>query len=203
MRPLDAPHGLIDLVLDTAPSSRGTRPSTSPATSEGYQAELRAAAARKPAPTSRCSPVAGWSAAARWPSWSTSSRFLGGSIGRAAARADHGVRAPGDRRGAARCWRPPPPAGPGCRRARRRSCRWSAISRAVMAHRAAGLPYLVYLRHPTTGGVYASWGSLGHVTVAEPGALDRLPRAEGVRGARRGSRSRPACSRPSTSPSGA
>ena len=25
--------------------------------------------------------------------------------------------------------------------------------------------------HPTTGGVYASWGSLGHVTVAEPGAL--------------------------------
>src|SRR5690349_8729566 len=46
-----------------------------------------------------------------------------------------------------------------------------AISRAVMDHRAAGLPYLVHLRHPTTGGVYASWGSLGHVTVAEPGAL--------------------------------
>ena len=45
------------------------------------------------------------------------------------------------------------------------------ISRAVMAHRAAGLPYLVHLRHPTTGGVFASWGSLGHVTVAEPGAL--------------------------------
>lgn len=46
-----------------------------------------------------------------------------------------------------------------------------AISRAVMAHRGAGLAYLVHLRHPTTGGVYASWGSLGHVTVAEPGAL--------------------------------
>jgi acetyl-CoA carboxylase carboxyl transferase subunit beta len=45
------------------------------------------------------------------------------------------------------------------------------ISRAVMEHRAAGLPYLVYLRHPTTGGVYASWGSLAHVTVGEPGAL--------------------------------
>ena len=45
------------------------------------------------------------------------------------------------------------------------------ISRALMAHRAARLPYLVHLRHPTTGGVYASWGSLGHVTVAEPGAL--------------------------------
>ncbi|HET9500304.1 MAG TPA: carboxyl transferase domain-containing protein [Marmoricola sp.] len=45
------------------------------------------------------------------------------------------------------------------------------ISDAVARHKAAGLPYLVYLRHPTTGGVMASWGSLGHVTVAEPGAL--------------------------------
>ncbi|MEN3539023.1 carboxyl transferase domain-containing protein [Microbispora sp. ZYX-F-249] len=45
------------------------------------------------------------------------------------------------------------------------------ISRAVVAHKTAGLPYLVYLRHPTTGGVFASWGSLGHVAVAEPGAL--------------------------------
>lgn len=45
------------------------------------------------------------------------------------------------------------------------------ISRAVMDHRAAGLPYLVHLRHPTTGGVFASWGSLAHITVAEPGAL--------------------------------
>jgi len=45
------------------------------------------------------------------------------------------------------------------------------ISEAVAAHQVAGLPYLVYLRHPTTGGVMASWGSLGHVTVAEPGAL--------------------------------
>jgi len=45
------------------------------------------------------------------------------------------------------------------------------ISQVVAAHKRAGLPYLVYLRHPTTGGVMASWGSLGHVTVAEPGAL--------------------------------
>ncbi|TCO47187.1 acetyl-CoA carboxylase carboxyl transferase subunit beta [Kribbella antiqua] len=45
------------------------------------------------------------------------------------------------------------------------------ISKALMEHKAAGLPYLVHLRHPTTGGVFASWGSLGHVTVAEPGAL--------------------------------
>ncbi|WP_010542120.1 carboxyl transferase domain-containing protein [Dietzia alimentaria] len=45
------------------------------------------------------------------------------------------------------------------------------ISAAVSGHKSAGLPYLVYLRHPTTGGVFASWGSLGHVSVAEPGAL--------------------------------
>jgi acetyl-CoA carboxylase carboxyl transferase subunit beta len=44
------------------------------------------------------------------------------------------------------------------------------ISAACTAFKEAGLPYLVYLRHPTTGGVFASWGSLGHVTVAEPGA---------------------------------
>ena len=45
------------------------------------------------------------------------------------------------------------------------------ITQAVAAHKRAGLPYVVYLRHPTTGGVFASWGSLGHITVAEPGAL--------------------------------
>lgn len=45
------------------------------------------------------------------------------------------------------------------------------ISKAVTAHKAAGLPYLVYLRHPTTGGVMASWGSLGQVTAAEPKAM--------------------------------
>jgi acetyl-CoA carboxylase carboxyl transferase subunit beta len=45
------------------------------------------------------------------------------------------------------------------------------IAAAVRLHKEAHLPYLVYLRNPTTGGVFASWGSLGHVTVAEPGAL--------------------------------
>ncbi|ORW05397.1 acetyl-coenzyme A carboxylase carboxyl transferase subunits beta/alpha [Mycobacterium kyorinense] len=45
------------------------------------------------------------------------------------------------------------------------------ISAAIALHKRARLPYLVYLRHPTTGGVFASWGSLGHVTIAEPGAL--------------------------------
>lgn len=45
------------------------------------------------------------------------------------------------------------------------------LSAAVQQYRDANLPYLAYLRHPTTGGVMASWGSLAHVTVAEPGAL--------------------------------
>jgi acetyl-CoA carboxylase carboxyl transferase subunit beta len=45
------------------------------------------------------------------------------------------------------------------------------IAAAVKLHKQAHLPYLVYLRNPTTGGVFASWGSLGHITVAEPGAL--------------------------------
>lgn len=45
------------------------------------------------------------------------------------------------------------------------------IAGAVAAHKAAGHPYLVYLRDPTMGGVFASWGSLGHITFAAPGAL--------------------------------
>ncbi|HEU4703847.1 MAG TPA: carboxyl transferase domain-containing protein [Conexibacter sp.] len=36
--------------------------------------------------------------------------------------------------------------------------------------RAAGLPYVVCLTNPTMGGVLASWGSLGSVTFALPGA---------------------------------
>jgi acetyl-CoA carboxylase alpha subunit len=44
------------------------------------------------------------------------------------------------------------------------------ITAAIARHKQAGLPYLVYLRDPTFGGVLASWGSLGHVTIGEPGA---------------------------------
>src|SRR5262249_17524935 len=45
------------------------------------------------------------------------------------------------------------------------------VAAAIGRHVAAGLPYLVYLRNPTTGGVLATWGSLGQLTAAEPGAL--------------------------------
>lgn len=47
----------------------------------------------------------------------------------------------------------------------------ATITQAVMAHKEANLPYLVYQRNPTMGGVFASWASLGQVILAEPGAL--------------------------------
>jgi acetyl-CoA carboxylase carboxyl transferase subunit beta len=42
---------------------------------------------------------------------------------------------------------------------------------AVQRLREAGKPYLVVLTNPTTGGVTASYGMLGDVQIAEPGAL--------------------------------
>ncbi|GGG79022.1 carboxyl transferase domain-containing protein [Corynebacterium pelargi] len=46
-----------------------------------------------------------------------------------------------------------------------------SITTAVYRHKDAHLPFMVYLRNPTTGGVMASWGSAGHITYAEPDAL--------------------------------
>jgi acetyl-CoA carboxylase carboxyl transferase subunit beta len=46
-----------------------------------------------------------------------------------------------------------------------------AIAAALAEHRAAGLPYLVHLCGPTTGGVLATLGSAGDITTAEPGAM--------------------------------
>jgi acetyl-CoA carboxylase carboxyl transferase subunit beta len=42
---------------------------------------------------------------------------------------------------------------------------------AVSEVREAGLPYIVVLTNPTTGGVTASFAMLGDITLAEPGAL--------------------------------
>ena len=42
---------------------------------------------------------------------------------------------------------------------------------AVQMVREAGLPYVVVLTHPTTGGVTASYAMLGDIHLAEPGAL--------------------------------
>ena len=73
------------------------------------------------------------------------------------------------------------------------------IPRPFAAHKAGGLPYLVYLRHPTTGGV------LRLVGVARPRhgrrarRADRLPRARGSTRRCTARRSRPACRWPRTS----
>ncbi|MDO8210959.1 carboxyl transferase domain-containing protein [Conexibacter sp. CPCC 206217] len=45
------------------------------------------------------------------------------------------------------------------------------LATAATRLRAAGLPYIVCLNDPTTGGVLASWGSLASVTFALSGAL--------------------------------
>jgi acetyl-CoA carboxylase carboxyl transferase subunit beta len=42
---------------------------------------------------------------------------------------------------------------------------------AVQALRDAGLPYIVVMTDPTTGGVTASYAMLGDIHIAEPGAL--------------------------------
>jgi acetyl-CoA carboxylase beta subunit len=44
----------------------------------------------------------------------------------------------------------------------------AACAAAVRRFRDAGLPYISYLRNPTTGGVLASWASLSHVRLAGP-----------------------------------
>jgi acetyl-CoA carboxylase carboxyl transferase subunit beta len=42
---------------------------------------------------------------------------------------------------------------------------------AVAELREAGLPYIVVMTDPTTGGVTASYAMLGDIQIAEPGAL--------------------------------
>lgn len=48
------------------------------------------------------------------------------------------------------------------------------VAAAITRFKDAGGVYLTWLRHPVTGGVLATWASLGHVTFAEPGALIAL-----------------------------
>src|SRR4029079_8517241 len=42
---------------------------------------------------------------------------------------------------------------------------------AIAQLREAGLPYIVVMTDPTTGGVTASYAMLGDIQIAEPGAL--------------------------------
>lgn len=97
-------------------------------------------------------------------------RFLGGSIGTGAAAR---VAATVERATAERLPLLLAPASGGTRMQEGTPAflRMIGIADRVGEHRRAGLPVVVLLRHPTTGGVLASWGSLGSITLAEPGAL--------------------------------
>ena len=175
---------LIDLVLDEGSWSSWDTAPTRDGTSEAYAAELAAAAEKSGVDESvltgegRCAgggSPSSWASSASWParSGAAAADRLVAAIERATARG-------------CRCWpRRPQRRHPDAGGHAPRSCRWSGSPRRSPPHKAAGLPYLVYLRHPTTGGVMASWGSLGHVTVAEPGALVGFLGPAGLRGALR------------------
>ncbi len=96
--------------------------------------------------------------------------FLGGSIGQSAAER---IVAAIDEAGRRRLPLVAAPASGGTRMQEGTLAflQMVRITEALAAYKRLGLPYLAYLRHPTTGGVFASWGSLGHITVAEPGGL--------------------------------
>ncbi|WP_435770241.1 carboxyl transferase domain-containing protein [Nocardioides sp. SYSU DS0651] len=160
---------LIDLVLDEGSYESWDAPIDLSAHADDYQAELRAAAEKAGTDESvltgrgrvRGRPVA---------FVVNEFRFLAGSIGIAAADRIAGAVRRATAEGLP-VLASTASGGTRMQEGTRAFVQMVEISRALMEHRAAGLPYLVHLRHPTTGGVYASWGSLGHVTVAEPGAL--------------------------------
>lgn len=160
---------LLDLVLDTGSVRRWDEPPVAVETSETYAAELAAAAERSGVDESVVTGE-GRLRGRRVAFVACEFGFLAGSIGRAAAErlvlAVERATAEGLPLLAA-----PVSGGTRMQEGTVAFLQMVKISAAIAAHKAAGLPYLVYLRNPTTGGVLASWGSLGHVTVAEPGAL--------------------------------
>lgn len=160
---------LLDLVLDEGSWTSWDTPPVRGEISETYAAELAAAAARSGVDESVLTGE-GLMKGRRVAVLMGEFGFLAGSIGRAAADRLVAAVERATREGL------PLLAGPVSGGTRMQEgtpafVQMARITQAVAAHKAAGLPYLVYLRHPTTGGVMASWGSLGHVTVGEPGAL--------------------------------
>jgi len=167
--PVDPMH-LVDAVLDPGTWRDGDAPVTDPTDVDpAYAEQLRRARERT-----------GWDEAVRSGTGSVAGHpgavvlghfgFLAGSIGVAAGQ--RLVRAV--RRAAAQglpLLASPASGGTRMQEGTPAFLQMAAVTTALQEHRAAGLPYLVYLRHPTTGGVLASWGSLGHLVAAEPGAL--------------------------------
>ncbi|WP_017934318.1 carboxyl transferase domain-containing protein [Nocardioides sp. Iso805N] len=160
---------LISLVLDEGSWESWDTPPEYGAIGEDYRADLTAARERSGVDEAVLT-GAGLMRGRRVAVMASEFRFLAGSIGRATAeRLITAIK----RATAERLPLLAAPASGGTRMQEGTPAfvQMVRIGEAVAAHKAAGLPYLVYLRHPTTGGVMASWGSLGHVTVAEPGAL--------------------------------
>lgn len=162
-------RALVDLVLDDGTFTPWDQPAGTDGVDPDYAAELQAARERSgvdEAVICGRGAIQGHEVAVVVGEF----RFLGGSIGVATARRIVSAVERATREGL------PLVAAPSSGGTRMQEgtpafVTMVDISRAVDAHKRAGLPYVVYLRHPTTGGVFASWGSLGHVTVAEPGAL--------------------------------
>nr|NLI51593.1 acetyl-CoA carboxyl transferase [Propionibacterium sp.] len=161
---------LLNLVLDPGSfTSWDAAPAALPGISEAYAADLAAARAstgRDESVVTGCGRVRGRRVAVL----AGDPAFLGGSIGVASAE-----RLTAALERATREQLPVVafPVGGGTRMQEGTVAflQMAKITQAVMQHKAANLPYLVYLRHPTMGGVFASWGSLGHVQLAEPGAM--------------------------------
>lgn len=160
---------LVDLVLDDHSFTSWDEPVVDPPGSKAYAAELAAARARTgldEAVMTGEGTIRGRRVAVMACEFS----FLGGSIGVAAAerlvRAVERATAQGLPLLAA-----PVSGGTRMQEGTVAFVQMVKITAAIAHHKARALPYLVYLRHPTTGGVFASWGSLGHVTAAQPGAL--------------------------------
>lgn len=160
---------LIELVLDEGSWSSWDTPPDRTGVSGEYAAELAAATGRSGVDESVLTGE-GLMHGRRVAVVACEFGFLAGSIGQAAARR----LVAGIRRATAEgipLLAAPVSGGTRMQEGTPAFVQMICISEAVADHKNAGLPYLVYLRNPTTGGVMASWGSLGHVTVAEPGAL--------------------------------
>ena len=160
---------LIDLVLDDGSWTGWDSPPVREGVGEGYAADLDRAAEKSGADESVITGE-GTLRGRRVAVVASEFAFLAGSIGRAAS--DRLIAAV-ERATAERIPLLAAPASGGTRMQEGTPAfvQMVRIAAAVATHKSAGLPYLVYVRHPTTGGVMASWGSLGHITVAEPGAL--------------------------------
>lgn len=165
------PHAqaLVDLVLDDNSFLSWDEPPRDPPSTDAYAAEL-AATRERTALDEAVMSGEGTIRGRRVAVMACEFSFLAGSIGVAAA--ERLVRAV-ERATAERLPLLAAPVSGGTRMQEGTMAfvQMVKITHAITVHKAHALPYLVYLRHPTTGGVFASWGSLGHVTVAEPGAL--------------------------------